>query len=106
MLQIFKKRYWIFVIAILFLAGAAIVAYGFVPVMKIGNKTIVFAEYLKTYSAIKSYDKISQRSAAPAAEITRQALEVLVENRFFGHSCGAHEHGLKKGSRKIGGRSD
>lgn len=65
------------------MAGAAVAAYGFVPVMKVGGKTIVFAEYLKVYSALNSYDKISKRSAAPSAEITRRALETLVENRFL-----------------------
>ena len=98
---IFKKRYWIFVFAVLFLAGAAIAAYGFVPVMKIGGKTIVFAEYLKAYSAIKSYDKISRRSAAPAAEITRQALEVLVENRFLDILAERTSTDFKKEAEKL-----
>ena len=83
MRRILEKRYWILFLAFIFLAGAALAAYGFVPVMKIDGKTIAFSEYLKAYSAIKSYDKIAQRSATPSEEIKRLALGVLVENRFL-----------------------
>ncbi len=83
MRRILEKRYWILFLAIIFLAGAALAAYGFVPVMKIDGKTIAFSEYLKAYSAIKSYDRISRRAATPGEEIKKQTLQVLAENRFL-----------------------
>ena len=52
MRRILEKRYWILFLFFIFLAGAALAAYGFVPVMKIDGKTIAFSEYLKGYSAI------------------------------------------------------
>ena len=83
MLKFLKQKYVIAVLLVLFLGGAAIISYGFVPVMKVEGKFVTLAQFLKVYSAIRRFDGISQKTPSTDADLKKRAFMNIIETRFL-----------------------
>ena len=80
MTKFLNKKYAVIVLSVLILAGAALMAYGFAPVLSVEGRSISYARFLKVYGAFQRYDQVAYKDHASKAELKRLALSHIVEN--------------------------
>lgn len=81
----FKKSYFALALILLFLGAAALMGFGFLPVLKVNGRAASYAEFSEVYGALKTFESVSAGAsggadAAPALEFKRLALADLVDN--------------------------
>lgn len=84
MRRIFKKKYILLLLAILFFGVLLYIGFGFLPVLNVEGQWASYSEFQKVYGAIRVFDQISKGGGARASEeMKKMALENIIENRLL-----------------------
>ena len=84
-------------IALAVIGGAGMLAYGFLPVVKVEGEYVSYASFLKVYRGVEGAEKMRQKNPpATSRELTERAFQTIIENKFLDVVIRETNAGLKE----------